>query len=87
MGGVSLKNEKEELYASKSERKFKQHANHGSKENVDKPKCHRRERTIREGRGLNNHDNNKKLKGKCSNCGKNGHMERACSSKKKARGE
>ncbi|KAL4352591.1 hypothetical protein GQ457_06G020380 [Hibiscus cannabinus] len=77
MGGVSLKNEEEALYASKGKRNFKQRKSGGSNRNQG-------EESSREWGVYKNHDNNKRFEGKCYNCGKKGHMAKACWSKKKS---
>ncbi|XAR64037.1 hypothetical protein NMG60_11024235 [Bertholletia excelsa] len=83
MGGVSLKNEEEALYANKGKRNSKQHVVVESKKNNDKVRSHQGEGSIRVGRGFKSHDNGQKIEGKCYNCKKKGHMAKDCWSKKK----
>ncbi|KAL0374947.1 UNVERIFIED_CONTAM: hypothetical protein Sradi_3410400 [Sesamum radiatum] len=79
MGGVSLKNDEEALYASKGRRNSKAD---GSKRSDDKTRGHQSERSTRTAGGSKNHNNAKKFEGKCYHCGKKGHMARNCWSKK-----
>ncbi|KAL0352356.1 UNVERIFIED_CONTAM: hypothetical protein Scaly_1624300 [Sesamum calycinum] len=79
MGGVSLKNDEEALYANKGRRNSKAR---GSKKSDDKARNHQSERNTRIVGGSKNHSNVKKFEGKCYNCGKKGHMERDCWSKR-----
>ncbi|KAL0325094.1 UNVERIFIED_CONTAM: hypothetical protein Sradi_5078700 [Sesamum radiatum] len=79
MGGVSLKNDEEALYANKGRRNSKAR---GSKKSDDKARNHQSERNTRIAGGSKNHGNVKKFEGKCYNCGKKGHMERDCWSKR-----
>ncbi|KAL0367866.1 UNVERIFIED_CONTAM: Retrovirus-related Pol polyprotein from transposon TNT 1-94 [Sesamum radiatum] len=79
MGGVSLKNDEEALYAAKGRMNSK--AN-GSKRSDDKTRGHQSERSTRTAGGSKNHNNAKKFKGKCYHCGKKGQMARNCWSKK-----
>ncbi|KAL0451640.1 UNVERIFIED_CONTAM: hypothetical protein Slati_1142100 [Sesamum latifolium] len=79
MGGVSLKNDEEALYATKGRRNSKAD---GSKRSDDKMRGHQSERSTRTAGGSKNHNNAKKFEGKCYHCGKKGHMARNCWSKK-----
>ncbi|KAL0427813.1 UNVERIFIED_CONTAM: Retrovirus-related Pol polyprotein from transposon RE2 [Sesamum latifolium] len=79
MGGVSLKNDEEALYANKGRKNSKAV---GFKRSDDKTRGHQSERSTRTAGGLKNHGNAKKFEGKCYNCGKKGHMGRDCWSKK-----
>ncbi|KAK4390212.1 hypothetical protein Sango_2084500 [Sesamum angolense] len=54
----------------------------GSKKSDDKARNHQSERNTRIAGGSKNHGNVKKFEGKCYNCGKKGHMERDCWSKR-----
>ncbi|KAL0378499.1 UNVERIFIED_CONTAM: putative mitochondrial protein [Sesamum radiatum] len=67
MGGVSLKNDEEALYAAKVRRNSKAD---GSKRSDDKTRGHQSERNTRTAGGSNNHNNAKKFEGKCYHCGK-----------------
>ncbi|KAF2320518.1 hypothetical protein GH714_027917 [Hevea brasiliensis] len=80
MGGVSLKGEEEALYTIKSRGTYKQHVISGSKRNDEKVKNHQGEWSSCPGGASKNHGNSKRFEGKCYNCGKKGHMEKACCS-------
>ncbi|KAL0415706.1 UNVERIFIED_CONTAM: hypothetical protein Slati_3402500 [Sesamum latifolium] len=67
MGGVSLKNDEEALYANKGRRNSKAD---GSKRSDDKMRGHQSERSTRTAGGSKNHNNAKKFEGKCYNCGR-----------------
>ncbi|XP_057997554.1 uncharacterized protein LOC131176526 [Hevea brasiliensis] len=84
MGGVSLKGEEEALYTIKSRGTYKQHVISGSKRNDEKVKNHQGEGSSRPGGASKNHGNSKRFEGKCYNCGKKGHMSKACWSKKRS---
>ncbi|KAF2296638.1 hypothetical protein GH714_000798 [Hevea brasiliensis] len=84
MGGVSLKGEEEALYTIKSRGTYKQHVISGSKRNDEKVKNHQGEGSSHPGGASKNHGNSKRFEGKCYNCGKKGHMEKACWSKKRS---
>jgi len=47
MGGISLKNEEETLYANRGRRNFKQHATSGSRKHNDKVRSHQDEGSVR----------------------------------------
>ncbi|KAL0352257.1 UNVERIFIED_CONTAM: hypothetical protein Scaly_1614400 [Sesamum calycinum] len=79
MGGVSLKNYEEALYANKGRKNSK---TGGSNKTEDKAKDHQSERSTRIAEGSKNKGNVKKFVGKCYNYGKKGHMARDCWSKK-----
>ncbi|KAK4434384.1 hypothetical protein Salat_0601200 [Sesamum alatum] len=79
MGGASLKNDEEALYASKGRRNSKVS---GFKKSDDKARSHQSEGSIRTAEGSKNHGNVKKFKGKCYKCGKKGHMMKDCWLKK-----
>ncbi|KAL0420217.1 UNVERIFIED_CONTAM: Retrovirus-related Pol polyprotein from transposon RE1 [Sesamum latifolium] len=79
MGGVSLKNDEEALYANKSRKNSKVG---GFKRSDDKMRGHQSEWSTRTAGGSNNHGNAKKFEEKCYNCEKKGHMARDCWSKK-----
>ncbi|KAF2312969.1 hypothetical protein GH714_002268 [Hevea brasiliensis] len=83
MGGVLLKGEEEALYTIKIRGTYKQHVISGSKRNDEKVKNHQGEGSSRPGGASMNHGNSKRFKGKCYNCGKKGHMEKAYWSKKR----
>ncbi|PHT52071.1 hypothetical protein CQW23_06533 [Capsicum baccatum] len=70
MGGVSLKNEEEALYANKGKRNFKQRKNDGSKKNDDESKGYQGEGSTREGGGSKKYENKKRFERKCYKCGK-----------------
>ncbi|KAF2324390.1 hypothetical protein GH714_013463 [Hevea brasiliensis] len=84
MGGVSLKGEEEALYTNKSRGTYKQHVISGSKRNDGKGKNLQGEGSSRPGGASKNHGNGKRFEGKCYNCGKKGHMAKACWSKKRS---
>ncbi|KAF3639920.1 tir-nbs resistance protein [Capsicum annuum] len=84
MGGVSLKNKEEALYANKGKWNSKQRKNDGSKKNNDESKGHQGEGSTREGGGSKKYENKKRFEGKCYKYGKKGHMVKTCRSKKKS---
>jgi len=84
MGGVSLKKEEEALYANKGRRNFKQHATCGSRKHNDKARNHQDAGNVRAEGASKNQNSSKMFKGSCYNCGKKGHMAKACLSKKKS---
>ncbi|XP_048138589.1 uncharacterized protein LOC125315994 [Rhodamnia argentea] len=76
MGGVSLKNEEEALYAYKGKWNSKHHAYGGSKKNddkvrshqgEDKVRSHQGEGSVRSWNGSKNRGNSQKFEGKCYN--------------------
>ncbi|KAE8676474.1 hypothetical protein F3Y22_tig00111588pilonHSYRG00004 [Hibiscus syriacus] len=83
MGGVSLKGEEETLYTSKSRGTFQWYTGNGSKKDGDKAKNYQGNRGPHSGEASKNCGNNIKFDGKCYNCGKMGHMEKDCWTKKK----
>ncbi|KAL0452913.1 UNVERIFIED_CONTAM: Retrovirus-related Pol polyprotein from transposon RE2 [Sesamum latifolium] len=64
MGGVSLKNDEEALYANKGRRNSKMGR---FKRSDDKTRGHQSERSTRTAGSSKNHDNSKKFEGKCYN--------------------
>ncbi|KAL1098731.1 hypothetical protein V6Z11_D05G118100 [Gossypium hirsutum] len=84
MGRFSLKNEEEALYTNRGRWNSKQHTTGRSKKNNDKARNHQGEENIRRGGASKNQENGKKFDGNCYNCGKKGHMAKACWSKKKS---
>ncbi|XP_030532193.2 uncharacterized protein LOC115742195 [Rhodamnia argentea] len=83
MGGVSLQNEEEALYAYKDKWNSKQHAYGGSKTNDDKVRSHQGEGSIRSWNGSKNRGNGQKFEGKCYNRRKKGHMARIAGQKRR----
>ncbi|KAE8736044.1 hypothetical protein F3Y22_tig00000218pilonHSYRG00253 [Hibiscus syriacus] len=83
MGGVSLKGEEEALYTSKSRGTFQRYTGNGSKKDGDKVKNYQGKGGPHSGGASKNRGNSRKFDGKCYNCGKMGHMEKDCWTKKK----
>ncbi|KAE8732274.1 hypothetical protein F3Y22_tig00002237pilonHSYRG01326 [Hibiscus syriacus] len=83
MGGVSLKGEEEALYTSKSRGTFQRYTGNGSKKDGDKVKNYQGNGGPHSGGASKNRGNSRKFDGKCYNCGKMGHMEKDCWTKKK----
>ncbi|KAG6498334.1 hypothetical protein ZIOFF_046246 [Zingiber officinale] len=82
MGGLSLKDEEEALYTNKNKGSFKRHTG-GSKKDGDKGKIYHGNGGSRPGGASKNYGDRKKCSGECYNCGKVGHMEKDCWSKKR----
>ncbi|KAM1391667.1 hypothetical protein ACFX2I_019360 [Malus domestica] len=83
MEGVLLKGEEEVLYTSKSKGTFKRYTGSGSKKDGNKVKTHQGNEGSRLGGASKNRGNSRKFDGECYNCGKMGHMEKDCWTKKK----
>ncbi|KAE8732211.1 tir-nbs resistance protein [Hibiscus syriacus] len=83
MGGVSLKGEEEALYTRKSRDTFQWYTGSGSKNDGDKVKIYQGKGCPHSGGTSKNRGNSRKFDDKCYNCGKMGHMEKDCWTKKK----
>ncbi|KAE8734204.1 PLAC8 family protein [Hibiscus syriacus] len=77
------KGEEEALYTSKSRGTFQRYTGSGSKKDGDKVKNYQGKGGPHSGGASKNRGNSRKFDGKCYNCGKMGHMEKDCWTKKK----
>ncbi|KAE8666177.1 putative disease resistance protein [Hibiscus syriacus] len=83
MGGVSLKGEEEAVYTSKSRGTFQWYTGSRSKRDGDKEKNYQGKRGPHSGGASKIRGNSRKFDGNYYNCGKMGHMEKDCWTKKK----